>query len=76
MNVNHQNTKKQLIEMISNLKKSEIIDMMNTYQEKNMKENKAESSIKIEKKIIKVPTSLHNLEFKKAKQNNRQYNNI
>lgn len=129
-NVN--STKKELLEILSNLKKTHIVDMMNTYNQNNNKSNlkikknntqkntqkntqnlhikptsqkktnqkktnqktknqkttnkkttnqkskeqENDSSIYVEKEIIKIPNNLTKLKFKKARSNNFQYEHI
>ena len=114
-NVN--STKKELLEILSNLKKTHIVDMINTYNQNNNKSNlkikknntqkntqkntqnlhikptsqkktnqktknqkskeqENDSSIYVEKEIIKIPNNLTKLKFKKARSNNFQYEHI
>ncbi len=85
VNINKNNTKKELLNIISKLKKTQIVDMIDNYNKINEINNNEEFdksvnkniSLKIEKKKIKLPSQqeLNKLKLNNRKLNNNAYNN-
>tara|TARA_B100001989_G_C24280837_1_gene336281 strand:+ start:301 stop:579 length:279 start_codon:yes stop_codon:yes gene_type:complete len=88
INASEKNTKKELLDIINRLKKTEILDMIDNYNKVNNKVNnektsnekvnkKVNSHMEIEKKKIKVPKkkNLNKIQFNPRKQDNEAYNN-
>lgn len=79
INASEKNTKNELLGLISKLKKTEILDMIDNYNRVNMKNNKIKEkniSIKIEKKKLKIPKNLNKIQLKNRKLDNEYYKNI
>ena len=92
INVKNTSTKKELIESINKLKKSEIVNMINMHNlynqkitNKNKKNTKKiklnkelmESSVIVEKKPLKITKkNINNSEFINVYSNNYQYMNV
>lgn len=79
INASEKNTKNELLGLISKLKKTEILDMIDNYNRVNIKNNKVEekkTSLKVEKKKIKIPPNLNKIQLKNRKLDNDYYKNI
>ena len=89
INVKNTSTKKELIESINKLTKSEIVNMINMhnlYNQKITNKNKnkkkinkelMESSVIVEKKPLKITKkNINNSEFINVYSNNEQYMNV
>lgn len=82
------NTKKELLDIISRLKKSEIISMINEYNKNvslnntsntntNTNTNNTNTKINAQKNTIKVPKNLGKIQFNnKRGQDNKQYKGV
>ena len=84
INYNLKNTKKELLDIISKLKKTEIISMINQFNNTNnvnninKNENENENmnvTINVKKEKIKIPSNLNKIKFNSRKSNNEYYKN-
>ena len=85
---NNNSTKKELLNVISQLKKSEIVSILNNHNQSVNNQsvnnnsvndnfiNNESISIKASKKKIKIPSNLNSLKFKEVKPDNRYYKNV
>ena len=79
INASEKNTKNELLGLISRLKKTEILNMIDNYNKSNSINNKVEenkTSLKVEKKKIKIPANLNKIKLKNRKLDNEYYKNI
>ena len=81
INYNLNNTKKELLDIISKLKKTEIISMINQYNDVNNinndinKNENMNEKINVKKEKIKIPSNLNKIKFNSRKSNNVYYKN-
>ena len=81
INYNLNNTKKELLDIISKLKKTEIISMINQYNDVNNinndvnKNENMNEKINVKKEKIKIPSNLNKIKFNSRKSNNEYYKN-
>lgn len=77
INASEKNTKNELLSLISRLKKTQILNMIDDFNKvNNIKNNESTSSLKVEKKKIKIPKNIKKKKLVIRKSDNEHYQNI
>ncbi len=77
INASEKNTKNELLSLISRLKKTQILNMIDNFNKvNNIKNNEPTSSLKVEKKKIKIPKNIKKKKLVIRKSDNEHYQNI
>ena len=77
INASEKNTKNELLSLISRLKKTQILNIIYNFNKvNNIKNNEPTSSLKVEKKKIKIPKNIKKKKLVIRKSDNEHYQNI
>tara|TARA_B110000483_G_scaffold121025_1_gene146078 strand:+ start:3385 stop:3633 length:249 start_codon:yes stop_codon:yes gene_type:complete len=77
VNFKANNTKKELLDIISRLKKSEIISMINEHNKNVVNNNNNNLNVQVRKETIKIPENLGKIKFNNMRgKDNNQYKGV